>query len=64
MIKSHLIIVFCRFYPGKSVLEMGSLFLQEMGSVEKGKNNRLFYLALPPSVFINVTSMIKVLLLS
>jgi len=35
------------------------LLAQEMGAVEKGKNNRLFYLALPPSVFMNVTSMIK-----
>ena len=33
---------------------------QEMGSVEKGRANRLFYLALPPSVFKPVTSMLKV----
>jgi len=35
------------------------LLSQEMTAVEKGANNRLFYLALPPSVFKPVTSMIK-----
>jgi len=35
------------------------LLAQEMSGVEKGTNNRLFYLALPPSVFKPVTSMIK-----
>ena len=33
---------------------------QEMVAVEKGIANRLFYLALPPSVFKPVTSMLKV----
>ena len=33
---------------------------QEMVAVEKGHANRLFYLALPPSVFKSVTSMLKV----
>merc|ERR1711953_1224218 len=32
---------------------------QEMVAVEKGHANRLFYLALPPSVFKSVTSMLK-----
>merc|ERR1712117_454982 len=32
---------------------------QEMSGVEKGQANRLFYLALPPSVFKPVTSMLK-----
>jgi len=32
---------------------------QEMSGVEKGHANRLFYLALPPSVFKPVTSMLK-----
>ena len=47
-------------------LELSSLqgnhddVLQEMASVEKGHANRLFYLALPPSVFKPVTSMLKV----
>ena len=31
-----------------------------MVGVEKGHANRLFYLALPPSVFKPVTSMLKV----
>ena len=31
-----------------------------MVAVEKGHANRLFYLALPPSVFKPVTSMLKV----
>ena len=31
-----------------------------MSAVEKGHANRLFYLALPPSVFKSVTSMLKV----
>ena len=31
-----------------------------MTAVEKGHANRLFYLALPPSVFKSVTSMLKV----
>jgi glucose-6-phosphate 1-dehydrogenase len=35
------------------------LLAQEMAAVEKGQNNRLFYLALPPSVFKPVTSMLK-----
>ena len=34
----------------------------EMTSVEKNSANRLFYLALPPSVFKPVTSMLKVIL--
>ena len=34
--------------------------LQEMASVEREHANRLFYLALPPSVFKPVTSMLKV----
>ena len=33
---------------------------QEMASHEKGPSNRLFYLALPPSVFKPVTTMLKV----
>ena len=36
------------------------LLNQEMAAVEKGQANRLFYLALPPSVFKPVTSMLKV----
>ena len=36
------------------------LLNQEMVAVEKGHANRLFYLALPPSVFKPVTSMLKV----
>ena len=36
------------------------LLNQEMTAVEKGHANRLFYLALPPSVFKPVTSMLKV----
>ena len=36
------------------------LLSQEMSGVEKGQANRLFYLALPPSVFKPVTSMLKV----
>jgi len=35
------------------------LLNQEMAAVEKGQANRLFYLALPPSVFKPVTSMLK-----
>merc|ERR1711988_900834 len=35
------------------------LLNQEMSSTEKGHANRLFYLALPPSVFKPVTSMLK-----
>ena len=38
----------------------GSYDTQEMAAVEKGQANRLFYLALPPSVFKPVTSMLKV----
>ena len=37
---------------------------QEMVAVEKGIANRLFYLALPPSVFKPVTSMLKVRMLN
>ena len=37
------------------------LLNQEMVAVEKGHANRLFYLALPPSVFKPVTSMLKVI---
>ena len=44
-------------YDTKRDFEM---LAQEMGGVEKGRNNRLFYLALPPSVFKPVTTMIKV----
>ena len=44
-------------YDTKRDFEM---LAQEMGAVEKGRNNRLFYLALPPSVFKPVTTMIKV----
>ena len=36
------------------------LLNQEMAAVEKGQANRLFYLALPPSVFKPVSSMLKV----
>ena len=36
------------------------LLAKEMEGVEKGSANRLFYLALPPSVFKPVTSMLKV----
>ena len=36
------------------------LLSQEMAAGEKGQANRLFYLALPPSVFKPVTSMLKV----
>ena len=36
------------------------LLSQEMSGIEKGQANRLFYLALPPSVFKSVTSMLKV----
>ena len=36
------------------------LLSQDMSGVEKGQANRLFYLALPPSVFKPVTSMLKV----
>ena len=36
------------------------LLNQEMAALEKGQANRLFYLALPPSVFKPVTSMLKV----
>ena len=43
-------------YDTKRDFEM---LAQEMGAVEKGRNNRLFYLALPPSVFKPVTTMIK-----
>merc|ERR1712079_674077 len=35
------------------------LLHKEMTAVEKGHANRLFYLALPPSVFKPVTSMLK-----
>ena len=35
-------------------------FNEEMVAVEKSVANRLFYLALPPSVFKPVTSMLKV----
>jgi len=35
------------------------LLAQEISSVEKGTSNRLFYLALPPSVFKPVTTMLK-----
>merc|ERR1719430_1119211 len=35
------------------------LLAQEISALEKGPSNRLFYLALPPSVFKPVTSMLK-----
>lgn len=43
-------------YDTKRDFEM---LAQEMAGLEKGRNNRLFYLALPPSVFKPVTTMIK-----
>ena len=56
----------CAKSPAKIFDELGAHLasppsvLQEMTAVEKGHANRLFYLALPPSVFKPVTSMLKV----
>ena len=53
------LMIFLGSYDTKRDFEM---LAQEMSAVEKGRNNRLFYLALPPSVFKPVTTMIKVLI--
>ena len=48
------------YVAGSNDMRDFKLLNQEMVAVEKGHANRLFYLALPPSVFKPVTSMLKV----